>query len=147
MTAFALGILGRRHWQNRSFVLPHSIGEAPSAYALLRCRGLAQSHSGCRCDALLEISASLHRLLREITFPRLPEAVEAEIVGNANAGAVTRAVAVGALCLCCLEGSHAAPPVVAPDSRNFSRSLRRMRTSFPVGFSARRRPARICRSR
>jgi hypothetical protein len=39
------------------------------------------------------------------------------------------------------------PPIVAPDSRKVSKSERLIRRSFPVGLSALRRPARICRSR
>jgi membrane dipeptidase len=46
-----------------------------------------------------------------------------------------------------LTASHDIPPIVAPDSRNASRSLRRTRQSLPVGFNARRRPLDTIRSR
>jgi hypothetical protein len=59
---------------------------------------------------LLEVSAPLNRLLSEITCTRLPEHVTTEIVGNANARAMTRTVAICALRLCYLKGSHTSPP-------------------------------------
>jgi len=43
--------------------------------------------------------------------------------------------------------AHASPPTDEPDSRNFSKSLRRTRHSLPVGLRARRRPALTWRSR
>src|SRR4029453_14734676 len=55
-------------------------------------------------------------------------------------------VSVRTLCFCYLEASHDIPPIVAPDSRNASRSLRRTRQSLPVGFNARRRPLDTIRS-
>lgn len=69
---------------------------------------------------LLEVEAPLDWLLCEITPSWLPEHVTTEIVGDANTSAVARAVAVRALGFCYLEGSHSAPPIVDPDSRNAS---------------------------
>jgi hypothetical protein len=121
----------------------HAFGQARPRSLLLVIRSSLRALLSQRNNVLLEVEAPLDWLLCEITPSWLPEHVTTEIVGDANTSAVARAVAVRALGFCYLEGSYSAPPIVDPDSRNASRSARRIRTSLPVGLSALRRPARI----
>ena len=70
---------------------------------------------------MLEVRAPPNWLLREVTFPWLPEPVKAEIVGDADSDTVTLAVAVRTVRLCYLEGSDTRPPIAC---RRLSRPVR-----------------------
>jgi hypothetical protein len=112
MAAFALGKLHGWTWHDSHFVCAHTFGQAGRCALLLLRRSSLRALLSYWSNALLEVHTPLNWMLCEVTFSRLPKHVGSEIVSDADAIAVTRTVAVSALCFCYLEGSHAAPPIV-----------------------------------
>jgi len=115
VAAFALGKLNGWNWHDSHFVRMHTFSYACCCPPLVVCYSSVRTFLSQRSNTFLEILASFDLPLPvrcEPAFPRLPEHVTTQIIGNANASAVTCTITIGAFCLCYLKGSHAAPPFV-----------------------------------